>query len=266
MFRLPSRAIPVLLLASLLNGVLNDTAPGALVGPGDLAFVGFNADSLDDFAIVLLAEATAGQSVYFNDNEWTGAAFNGMGEGEFRWDITTSLAAGTVVTFSSTSAGLTVSHGTVAGEPNLTMSLGADGETIFAYLGTDVNTPTAFLGAISTLPTDVDGSGLEVLPATLTLGTNALLLPPTGTDEVDGGAYNGARTGQASFSGYLSLINNSANWLTDVSDGSQYVPFSNTQFTIESVPEPRPLSATLLMLMVFVAPLGRRRQGTPATA
>ncbi|MEZ6146915.1 MAG: hypothetical protein R3B91_16155 [Planctomycetaceae bacterium] len=44
---------------------IGDDAFGDLVGPGDIAFVGFNADGDDDFAFVTLVEIAANSTVYF---------------------------------------------------------------------------------------------------------------------------------------------------------------------------------------------------------
>ncbi len=43
---------------------------------GDFAFVGYNADGEDDFAIVLLVDVTAVETVYFTDEEWLGSSFS----------------------------------------------------------------------------------------------------------------------------------------------------------------------------------------------
>src|SRR5262249_62221754 len=60
------------------------------LGPGSIAFVGFNADGNDGFAFIAIDTIPAGTVIQFNDNEWNGqpigagGAFN-TGEGSLTW-------------------------------------------------------------------------------------------------------------------------------------------------------------------------------------
>ena len=60
------------------------------LGPGSIAFVGFNADGNDGFAFVAIDGIPTGTVIHFNDNEWNGqpigagGAFN-SGEGSLTW-------------------------------------------------------------------------------------------------------------------------------------------------------------------------------------
>ena len=71
---------------------------------GDLAFVHFNADGDDDFAVVVLANIPASTTFFFSDNEPNsdGSSFT-TGEGQIQW-VTPNyiLYPGTVVTFTDT--------------------------------------------------------------------------------------------------------------------------------------------------------------------
>ena len=42
------------------------------LGPGSIAIIGFNADGNDNLAFVVLETITAGQAIFFEDNEWNG--------------------------------------------------------------------------------------------------------------------------------------------------------------------------------------------------
>src|SRR5690606_9924189 len=64
------RTAMMMTLMATCAGTLPASCHADLVNTGDLAFIGFNADGLDDFAIVLLADASAGTVVHFNDNSW----------------------------------------------------------------------------------------------------------------------------------------------------------------------------------------------------
>jgi hypothetical protein len=242
-------------------------AYGALMNAGDLAFlafIGFNEDGSDDFAIVLLADAAASDVVRFNDNEWAGAAFNSIQEDRFSWTVGTTLAAGTVVTFSSLATSPAVSVGSLAGE---SMGLSAD-ETVYAFLGPDADTPQTFLAAISNSASHYNGPTGTLAGTGLTEGTTAVLLPATGINLADGGQFrDNLRTGQAEFADYLPLIGNtSANWDVDPLDGAQFVPFSTTPFEASNAAIPEPGSLTLMMLVTMIGVARFRRSSVQQSA
>lgn len=78
---------------------------------GDIAFVGFNTDNPDSFAIVALADIAANLTIYFTDSDWDETANAGAGafvessgdEDSFlTWGTGASIiSAGTIVTFTS---------------------------------------------------------------------------------------------------------------------------------------------------------------------
>jgi hypothetical protein len=225
-----------LILLLLSNGAVS--ASGAIIGPGDIAFVGYNADAADDFAFVLLGDATAGQQIYFTDNEWngqpvgSGGIFNDLTEGEMTWTVPAGgLIAGTVVVVNNASTTPTVNYGGIGGNINLNV---AD-EVLYAFLGSDVNTPLAFLAAIA-------NGGFNTTNGTLgntglTEGTDALNIG-VADDDCDIGAYTGSRVNQDDKAGYLPQINNAANWVVQDATGDQSadgispdLPFDTTTFT-----------------------------------
>lgn len=191
------------------------------LGPGSIAFTGFNADGNDDFAIVTLSTIAAGTIVTFRDDEWNGTAWADGNEGTMTWTATSEIAAGTVVTFNNQSAGRTVSTGTLAGE---SLAFSATSETLYAYV--DGPTPT-FLTAIAN---DSFSAANGVLTNTgLTIGSTAIQF----TGSIDGMVYAGARSGQGDLANYLSLIGDTANW-THVGaggDGTTLLPFNSSPFT-----------------------------------
>lgn len=197
---------------------------------GTIAFTGFNADDPDSLAFVALDDLAAGTVITFNDNEWDGTAFN-TGEGTLTLTLTGLVAAGTVVRLESLQATPTTTHGTISRTGAFNISGTAD--PVYAYTGTTA-APT-FLAAISN--NGFNNATTGVLTNTgLTVGVNAIDLGTVDAD-ADIGAYNGARTGQASFGGYAALINNAANWITQdgansqASDGTAPdIPFSTTPF------------------------------------
>ncbi len=180
--------------------------PGpAPFAPGDIAFVGFNADGNDDIAFVALREIPAGTVIYFNDREWTGAAFN-TGEGEVTWTASSSIAAGTVVTINNFGSTPVSNLGTTSSNTGLSTS----SEIVYAYVGAP-GAPTAFLAAIANNGFTADGGTLT--GTGLVAGTTAIDLSVVDAG-ADIGVFNGARNGQDSYAGFLAQINNPANWLT----------------------------------------------------
>ncbi len=243
---------------------LSSTSSAALIGPGDIAFIGFNADGNKDFAFVTLADIDASTSVFFSDNDWTGSAFTPT-EGTINWFSGTSLiTAGTVVSFNNLlDPRRTVSHGQFA-EFSGTFSLSGSDEELWAYLGPNRSTPSAFLGMIANETEGVTGG--PVLSGTgLVDGVSAQIID--GDEDIM--AYVGPRSGQASFSSYLSLISNDANWITQDGPNDQSndtiapdVPFDATSFTLSSAsaaPEPSSIILATSGVLVIAATKRRRR-------
>lgn len=205
---------------------------------GDIAFNSFNADE-DGWSIATFVDIAPNDTIYFSDNEITtpsGTTFN-TGESYFKWIAPASgVAAGTVIRFSTIdTAGRRASIGTFSqvtfsGSANVGISQGND--TIYAYLAssdTTVNTATVFLTGVSN-ESNTQGT-TDLTNAGLTIGTDSILL----NSSADYGVYNGTRTGQSSFAGYKTLVNNVANWTVDTTNGNYAttVP-STTSFTIGS--------------------------------
>lgn len=230
-------------------------ATAGLINPGDLAFVGFNADGNDDFAIVLLTDADAGTVVRLSDREWLGSSFS-TGEGAVNWTLTQALTAGTVVSFSNidnaANAGFGPSSGTLSGA----LQLGVGGETIYAYLGSSTTTPTAFLAAISTLATDYGGTTGTLTGTGLVQGTTAVLLP-SGTR---GAEYSGTREHPGGFPGYLPFIGDTnQNWTVSTSNGADVLPFNMEPL---STPEPATSSIAALGAIGLVVAAWRKSRQT----
>lgn len=206
------------------------------LGPGSIAFVGFNSDGNDNIAFVALEAISSGTVIYFTDNAWNGTAFTANSETVWHWTATSTVAAGSIVTIDNIGSGtLSTNNGSVAFDNTANRGLANSNETVFAmlgsYSGTVSNgnvTPTTFLTAVGNTALTLTNTGL-------TAGTNALNL----TSGTDIGAYTGSRVSQTSFASYLSLINNDANWTKQDATGDQSadgtapdVPFSTTLFTV----------------------------------
>jgi len=207
---------------------------------GSIAIVGFNADGNDNLAFVSLTDIPAGETIYFEDNEWNGTGFADTNESAFSWTSTTSIAAGTIVQIDNIGTGtISTNTGTVTTPVTgrgSNRGLAAGDEVLYAYQGAP-GAPTTFITAVANGGFNTTTNGL-LTGTGLTAGTTALDLS-TVDDDADVGAYNGARSGQTSFSAYLTLINNPANWQTQDGTGDQSidgvspdVPFSANAFTL----------------------------------
>lgn len=245
--------LTLLLAAAAINA-------NAAISTGDIAFTSFNADE-DGLSFVSFSNIEANTTIYFSDNEWTGSAFN-TGESYNQWNSGAStIAAGTVIRFSTyDKASLTASSGslgrvTVSGNSNWGIS--NSNETIYAYLGSSATAPTTFLAAITNGSFDTDG----LLTGTgLSEGSSAIRLNALATSATpDYAEYTGPRSGLASFEAYKEQVSNVANWTVDTSNGSYASTTPDlTAFSVTAVPEPESYAMFLagLGLMGFIA---RRR-------
>lgn len=210
---------------------------------GDIAFVGFNADGDKDFAIVTLADISAGSTIYFTDDETTGvgspSALAGS-EGTITWNTGSNIIkAGTVVVFTDLDNSANTSFGVSIGSITRSGSFnpGASKDGIIAFLGTDSSTPTTYIAAIQIGNDNIhlgpfDGDGITLTNTGLVIGTSIIVVDNSASP--DGGYYSGSRSSETSYSDYYSEIETNGNWTTHGSDGESLLPFSQEAFTINT--------------------------------
>ncbi len=214
----------------------------AQLGPGDIAFVGFNADGNDHIAFVALKVINPGEEIFFENNEWNGSAFTDTNQGAFRWTAVNFVARGQIVNIESVGAfTITASTGTVTDAAALATrgidrNLTDADEVLYAYQGSAAS-PT-FLTAIATGGFNATNGQL---PASLTLGTNAINIGAI-DDDADIAEYNGPRNNRTTYDAYRPLINTAANWITQDATGDQSndgiapnAPFNKPGFTLLQV-------------------------------
>ena len=196
--------------------------PSTPLGPGEVAFVGFNLDGSDGWAFVVLKDIIAGTNIKFTDCGVTNPnTINCLsGESTNVWYAPTAITAGTVVSLD--------------GSFFVTGPLSNAGDQILAFQGTEA-APQFITGihsnieAGTTSDADWDGGSANndesALPDQLTNGVNAIRLHNAET-EIDNWQFNCATAGGPGLSGTAAdlsaLINNLSNW--NNSDTAEFVP------------------------------------------
>lgn len=146
-----------------------------MLAPGDIAFIGINADDPDAFSFITLTTISAGTVIYFTDNGWKSDNTFRNTEGIITWTSpATDILPGTII-FIELNNGWKTSKGTVSGSSGF--SLSASGDQILAYQ--EVSGIT-FLTAIqfndTSWETDATSSNTSKLPNGLTNSQNAVAL------------------------------------------------------------------------------------------
>ncbi|RZJ69596.1 choice-of-anchor I family protein [Flavobacterium sp.] len=224
-------------------------AQAQLSQPGDIAFVGWNADGDDDIAFVTFKDISPNTNIYFCDSEWNGTGF-GTDEGDFTWTSGAALIpAGTVIHINALSAAINTSHGVISFSNAGGLSSSSD--AMFAFLGTAPRTATVHLAAISNA-----ASGFGTLANTgLAIGTTAILLP----EGADIANYNGPRNG-LDINGYHAQFGSSSNWQIEDTAADDHnngtipdLPFNASIFTISNADGTPPSVASVAPTQTTVA-------------
>ena len=205
------------------------------LSPGDISFIAFNADSLDDFAIVTFVDLAADQYILFTDQELDGSG-QGFpeGEGDLAWSTGNSgVPAGSVVIFNDVSDEESISVNIGFVNTQNTLGLSSSGEGVFAYTGPNFRTDPSLIAAIGT---DSESNSFGTLAGSgLQIGTSAILLTPSDLDIAE---YVGPRTG-IGLAGFISALNDASNYNIQDGSGNQSndgidpdLPFDATSFDL----------------------------------
>jgi hypothetical protein len=201
-----------------------------VLGPGDIAFIGFNLDGLDDYAFILLKDIDGATTINFTDCGWNDLGGFSCVAGDaasWTWSANgTPRTCGTVVRITANAPGLTTTVGTVGGTIPVMSGIG---DQLFAFQGLP-SSPTFISGVHSNIlggtTNDANwdnassNNQTSALPNTLTNGVDALRLHNAEV-EVDNWQYNCAVVAGPAAT-IRAAINNIANWNND--NGIAYSP------------------------------------------
>ena len=166
------------------------------LGIGDIAFTGYNADSDDNFSVVLLTDVSGTTIISFTDLGWlsSGGFRADTGEGTIRITLSGSFSCGTQIVLSKSGSTWSTSLGSIIQINDLAMS--TSGDQIFAYngstppTGTTAGTQGAFLAALDyNAAAGWDANAIDRLTSALP----AIFAANSGNDfavaHMDNGAY-----------------------------------------------------------------------------
>ena len=220
---------------------------------GDIAFTAFNADE-DGWSLVALADIAPSTQIFFTDGTASNATTIGNTESAFNWNTGLgTISAGTVVRFSAIDvASRAASIGTFSAIGAANFGLSATAETVYAFLGTSGASGSVVSTMLTAVSSEANNASLTIVG--LNPGVDAVKL----TSSADFAGYTGARSGEAAFSAYASLVNNAANWSINVGGNGATVVPDATHFSVSAVPVPAALPL-LVSALGFVAAAARRR-------
>ena len=190
--------------------------------PGDIMFVGFNADGNDGFAVVALFDIPANSTYYFTDNEWNGQPigaggdFNNYNEGELTWDTGASIiTAGTVVVFTDTRVPASGNYGSSEGTISGSINLNTTNEVLYCYIGANAMSPSGFISAFGNRNFTISSGTLD--NTGLVDGDNALAT--TGQEDVM--VYDGITECSGTVADCAQQIATNTNWSGQDGGGDQ---------------------------------------------
>jgi len=260
------------LAAILFAGLLGNA--NAALNPGDVALIGWTDNGApDSFAFVTLADVSAGESVYFTDNGWTGSQFRGAsaadGNGSedlIQWTANATIAAGTIVLSTDTGAPswTWTRSGAIPGATSgnfADFSLAQSGDQLHAFQGPSnnpLNNPSGHLfvlddtGAFEAAASASTGG----VPDGLSAGLTAITFNQNGSGQNFMGVSASVLGGPAkSRQQWLATFADSSNWNFG---GTGSLPAGT--IAVAAVPEPETY-ALMLLGLGLVGWAARRRRG-----
>lgn len=174
------------------------------LNPGDLLFVGINADAEDVIAFALLKDVIAGTEIGFTDKDYvTGATTFPTNEAAFTWSADISYPAGTVVTIQTRE--LIASRGAVQGESG---GISGSAETYYAFQGQIVSPSNGQINVDRFLATITVGAPAGDVPPEVTAAGAAF------TFAENNARYN-ASLDRSDLPAFADRVKDLGNWAVD---------------------------------------------------
>ena len=206
------------------------------LGPGDIAFTGYNSDSPDEFRFVLLKDINAGTTITFTDRGWFSAGGFRGNEQTIVYEFCRPYSCGDEFSALSTNTNIKDENGNDA---TLTITgsfpqLSGSGDQIFAYQGSEPTTGGAsnWIAAIQmngAWDSDASSANSSAQPSVFTDGVNSISISP----KVDNAEYNCAITTNSP-SNLAAAVNTASNW----NSSGSLIAFDYCDFTCGSCVEP----------------------------
>lgn len=186
------------------------------LAPGDILFVGFDADN-DDIAFITTTDLAAGEVIYFTDDEWDGTAFNG-GEQYMEWTVPTGgVPAGTIVTIDMDRGNntATISEGGNFDYMRGGYDIAGGNEMFWAFQGTRTGNTAVPDNFIAVIANEADGNYNRTPDLTgtgLTTSNGAIIID--GDEDYMEYTAEGGLPDPATRSDLLASVLDTANWTT----------------------------------------------------
>ncbi len=198
---------------------------------GDIAIIGYQSDTPDKFAFIILTNITGGTEIKFTDNGWTDSGTLYTGEGTLTWTVPSEgVNKGTIITVTVNSDGTiwTASSGTIISSGSIAFATGGDQLIVYQGSSSSPNLIYAFSTSLW-ITSGTITSKTSYLPSGLIDGTTAHCFSST----YDNGYYTSETIIETKTSA-LSSISNDNNW-TKTNDP---VTFPSWQYQEEQTPLP----------------------------
>jgi fibronectin-binding autotransporter adhesin len=194
---------------------------GATIVAGDISIVGYNATNPDEFRIVFLSAATAGDTLNFTDNGWQSTGAFRTGEGVLTYTVPAGgLTAGTTVNWLN---GQSIAGTGWSSNNPTNFAFNASGDSLIAYTGT--STLVYALQQGTTWDTNSTSASTSSEPTSTNGGTLVSGVTTNAFGNING-YYSGAMT-----TGTKTLLQvataNATNWTTTTNAGGA---ISDTNF------------------------------------
>ncbi len=208
----------ILVIVVCLTVFASPVSAGDVLGPGDIAIIGYNFDNDDEFAFVCLKEVFAGTEIRFTDQGWktNNTFWVGDNEGPLSWQVpSTGCKLGEIVKIRVL-------------DYSTNMSLSSNGDQILVYLW--INSSPLFIFGLNSDGfnwTDANSENNSAIPSGLN-SSNSIAI-----SEIDNAIYTGPKSFNTTADALAAIVNK-ANW-SGSDTVRQTMPTGSFSFTTTAV-------------------------------